>query len=86
MTVMCVTFIDQYVSCKAPSKEDGKLKDLVTPPYKSTNIPHIAGETKHVVLISLSLPVQKPSLQKMILKRGDNRTKNVSVLRKGTKV
>ena len=60
--VVC-DFIDQYVSCKVPS-EDGKLKELVLLLQKHT---HIAGETKPVVSVFLSLPVSKPSLQKMIL-------------------
>ena len=35
--------------------------------FKSKNIPHIAGEIKHVDSDLLSLPVPKPSLQTMIL-------------------
>ena len=61
---VCV-FIDQYVSCKVPA-EDGKLKTLYSS-FKTTNIPCIAGETKHVDSVFLSLPVPKPLLQKMIL-------------------
>ena len=55
-------FIDQYVSCKVPV-EDGKLKDLVLLLQKRKH----SSYCRRNKTCRFSLPVQKPSLQKMIL-------------------
>ena len=64
--MMCVTLL----TSKSHVKSRQKMANWNTlySSFKSTNIPHIAGGIKPVVSVFLSLPVPKPSLQKMILR------------------